>query len=138
MVSPDKKGRATEGMILAELLKREIVVLVPFGYSQRYDLVIDVSGKLYRLQCKTGRFRKGAVEFNTCSLNNVTRVRKDYRGQVEFFAVYEPITGKIYLVEPDKVGKSVGYLRPEIKNFTSQDQHLMADDFLLDIVLKRL
>jgi hypothetical protein len=42
-------------------------LLVPFGENSRYDLVIDDGVSLARVQCKTGRIRKGAVEFKTCS-----------------------------------------------------------------------
>jgi hypothetical protein len=41
--------------------------LVPFGENTRYDLVIDEETRLARVQCKTGRFRRG-VSFKVCSM----------------------------------------------------------------------
>jgi hypothetical protein len=41
--------------------------LVPMGENTRYDLVIDDQGRFSRVQCKTGRLRRGAVRFNACS-----------------------------------------------------------------------
>jgi hypothetical protein len=81
MKSPDKIGQITEGVILSEFLKYGLTVLTPFGYSHRYDFVVDSGEKFYRIQCKTGRIRNGAVEFNTCSMNSVTHERKFYHGQ---------------------------------------------------------
>jgi PD-(D/E)XK endonuclease len=42
-------------------------LLIPFGENTGYDLVIDDGARLARVQCKTGRFRGGAVRFSTCS-----------------------------------------------------------------------
>lgn len=138
MESPDLRGKMTEGRILSELLKRGISVLVPFGYSQRYDLVIDVGNKLYRLQCKTGRIRNGAVEFNTCSMNNVSHERRDYRGQVDFLAVFEPTKGDVYLIAPEKVGKLLGFLRFEFPKTGQKKLINIAKEFELDLVLEKL
>jgi hypothetical protein len=137
-MNPDLRGKMTEGMILSELLKRGISVLVPYGYSQRYDLAVDIDGKIYKLQCKTGRIRNGAVQFSTCSMNNVTHERRDYRGQVDFLAVLEPTTNKVYLVEPEDIGVSEGFLRFELPISGQVNLINLAEDFDLDVVLKRL
>ena len=76
--------------------------LIPFGENTRYDLVIDESGRLGRVQCKTGRLRDGAIRFATCSAYGHHReppqARRDYRGEVDYFAVYCAETGGVYLV----------------------------------------
>jgi PD-(D/E)XK endonuclease len=38
-------------------------------------------------------------------------VRRHYRGQVEFFAVYSPDTEKVYLIPIDHVGTTQASLR---------------------------
>jgi hypothetical protein len=77
-------------------------VLVPFGENTRYDLVIDDGTSLERIQCKTGRLRRGAVIWNTCSHYghhaNPKVVRRDYQGEVDYFAVYCPETCGVYLI----------------------------------------
>jgi PD-(D/E)XK endonuclease len=77
-------------------------ILVPFGENMRYDLAIDDGSRLRRLQCKTGRLRKGAVVFAVSSSyghhRNPSTARRDYRGQVDAFAVYCPETTGVYLV----------------------------------------
>jgi hypothetical protein len=77
-------------------------VLLPFGEKTRYDLVIDDGVRLSRVQCKTGRLRTGAVRFATCSCYGhhlrPQNARRDYLGQVDFFAVYCPETCGVYLI----------------------------------------
>lgn len=115
-----------------------MTVLTPFGYSHRYDFVLDLNGRFYRIQCKTGRVRNGAVAFNSCSMNNVTREKRDYRGQIEFFAVLEPESGKVYLVPPDQIGKREGYLRFEYPSTGQMSRITIADDFEIEKVLKEI
>jgi hypothetical protein len=82
-------------------------ILVPFGENIRYDLVIDDGCALRRIQCKTGRLRAGAVQFNACSTYGHHRrpssARRDYRGEVDFFAVHCPETGGVYLIPIEDV-----------------------------------
>ncbi len=75
---------------------------MPFGENTRYDLVIDDGHELSRVQCKTGRLRKGAIVFATCSCYahhpNPKVVRRDYIGEIDYFGVYCPDNGGVYLV----------------------------------------
>lgn len=86
------------------LALREVgfAVLVPFGENTRYDLVIDDGVKLAKVQCKTGRLRKGAVIWSMCSNyghhSNPRLVHRDYQGQVDYFAVFCPETRGVYLI----------------------------------------
>ena len=77
-------------------------VLVPFGENLRYDLVIDDGLRLGRVQCKTGRLRKGSIVFHTQSTYghhpNPKILKRDYIGEIDYFGVFCPDTGGIYLV----------------------------------------
>jgi hypothetical protein len=77
-------------------------LLVPFGENTRYDLVIDDGVRLARVQCKTGRLRKGAVIFSACSSYahhpNPRMVTRSYIGQIDYFAVFCPETSSSYLI----------------------------------------
>jgi hypothetical protein len=93
-------------------------VFMPFGENTRYDLIIDDGERLSRIQCKTGRLRLGAVRFAVCSCyghhRNPGESRRDYRGQIDFFAVYCPETKGVYLVPIEDVPlKSQATLRVE-------------------------
>jgi hypothetical protein len=56
---------------------------------------------VYRVQCKTSRVVGDVVMFSTCSSTN--HVRKDYRGQVDFFGVYSPNLDQVFLVPIEDV-----------------------------------
>lgn len=98
------------------LQSRGFPILIPFGENTRYDLVIDWDGRFARVQCKTGRLRRGAVRFPTCSAYGHHRypacARRDYRGDIDYFAVYCPETSGVYLIPIDDVPTSTqGCLR---------------------------
>ena len=90
--------------------------LVPFGENTRFDLAIDEGHRLARVQCKTGRLRKGAVRFATCSCYGhharPSESRRDYQGQVDYFAVYCPDLERVYLIPiEDLAVRAQGALR---------------------------
>ena len=87
--------------VMLALQARGLPMLVPMGENTRYDLVLELGGSLARVQCKTGRLRKGAVLFKTCSTYDhhpYAKPSRDYFGQVDYFAVYCPQTSGVYLV----------------------------------------
>jgi len=106
-------GEITEGVILAHLLKRGEVVLLPFGNNQRYDMVVDRSGLLIKAQCKTGRLRQGAVSFRSCNVSPVTGRTRHYRGDVDVFHVWCPELDIIYEVPTQLCGTVEVRLRVE-------------------------
>ena len=105
------KGERSEGIILGHLMRLGMVVLMPFGNNQRYDMVIDEGGDLVRAQCKTATFKNGCVQFWSCSTNGFTGEKKGYRGQVDVFLVYCPKLDKIYRVPVNDVGERAAWLR---------------------------
>jgi hypothetical protein len=111
--------RSTLAAILA-LRTAGYSVLLPFGENTRYDLVIDDGVRLSRVQCKTGRLRQGAVRFAACSCYGhhlrPQNARRDYHGEVDYFAVHCPDTGAVYLIPiedlPVKVQAALRIERP--------------------------
>jgi hypothetical protein len=115
---------------MSALLKHGHVVLTPFGDNQRYDLVVDVGGRFIRIQCKTARLIKGALQFSTCSSQSHRgRGKQGYKGQAELFGVYSPDLDKVYFIGVDGVGDHGAHLRvDEPRN--GQDRHVRyARDF---------
>jgi len=49
--------------VLAAMVKAGYRPLIPFGDGHRYDLAFDHQGKIFRVQCKTGRLVKGVVRY---------------------------------------------------------------------------
>ena len=94
------------------LVRDGYTVLVPaFSDSERYDFVLDVGGRFLRVQVKTGRITaNGCVSFQPRSVRHAGGIR-DYRGDVDLFAVYCPANGVTYWVRPDDVGRQRCELR---------------------------
>jgi PD-(D/E)XK endonuclease len=111
---PVDVGERSEAIIFAELVKRGHQVLIPHGTNHRYDIVIDVGDRFLRAQCKTGRLRRGVIEFATRSTRANTRgvVHTPYNAdQIDLFLVYCPDTDRIYAVGVEEVGSTGGFLR---------------------------
>jgi hypothetical protein len=107
-----RKGDISELAVITQLAKRGYNVLIPFGDSSRYDVVIERDGSFERVQVKTGTLKNGAVCFRTCSsAARGGEKHKPYVGDVDFFGVYCPQTDKCYLVPISDVGTSGTHLR---------------------------
>ena len=102
MEHPKVVGDRTTLAVMLALHDAGYRVSVPFGENTRYDLIVDDGAALGRVQCKSGRLYRGAVEFAVCSSYAHHRQprerRRDYIGQVDAFAVYCRQTGGVYLI----------------------------------------
>lgn len=96
MKNTSKVGNLTVAKLLVALAEKGKVVLTPFGEGERYDLMIDEGKKVLRVQCKTGKLRKGCVLFNNYSQTGAGT--KFYGTTVDAYGVYCPQNGKMYLV----------------------------------------
>jgi hypothetical protein len=118
--NPKAIGERSQAYIIARFLEVGYNVLTPYGDNTRYDLVIeDADGQFWRIQCKTGWIEgDGAyIEFATASTYYHTKRgrmghgRKDYRGQIDYFAVYCPDRKAVYLIPVEHVGVTNARLR---------------------------
>ena len=82
---PQKRGQATEAIVTAELIARDVSVLTPAYDNEPYDLVIRIDDEFHRLQVKTAYDGKndGAVEFRTRSVRTKSEgyEREGYDGK---------------------------------------------------------
>jgi hypothetical protein len=126
-------GLKTEAVITAQLLSRGIRVLLPCGFNHRYDLVLDLDGEFVRVQCKTGRLRKGAVHFNSESVrsNSNTALRRAYDGEAEIFMVHCADTDEIYAVPVADAPRRSVTLRVEPTANSQSDGIRWARDYVL-------
>jgi hypothetical protein len=118
MSHPKDVGDRTTLAVMLALQANGLAVSVPFGENTRYDLIIDDGTELHRVQCKTGRLREGAIRFKACSSyahhRNRPEVSRDYLRDIDYFAVYCPDTGGVYLVPIGRLPvRSKGALRVE-------------------------
>src|SRR5947199_7491045 len=112
----NEKGQISESAIITRFLQHGYVVLMPYGGSQRYDLVIeDADGQFWRIQCKSAWIDEDGtvLKFDTAN-HNVTGKKRDwrhYRGQCDYFALYSAELNKVYLIPVDEVGTANAELR---------------------------
>ncbi len=101
---PNLIGSISQAKVMAALVEAGKVVLVPYVHVRPYDFVIEEDRRLFRVQCKTGRFFRGAIFFRPHRLRAAKRETgwqrrvNDYRGEVDFFGVYCPDNDGVYLV----------------------------------------
>ncbi|KTG10858.1 hypothetical protein AUR64_06635 [Haloprofundus marisrubri] len=97
-------------------MKVGLSVSVPFGDSDRYDLLVDDYETLYRVQCKTGSWVNGSIRFNLYSstVEESGRVDTDYTpDEIDAYAVYSPKTEHVYWVPIGDTGNGEMRLRVE-------------------------
>ena len=91
MSETTQKGAVAEAAIALEATKLGFVVSRPMAEGRRYDLIIDVDHRLYRVQCKWAR-REGAVlviNLESCRHTPQGYVRTKYhRTEIDAVAAY--------------------------------------------------
>jgi len=119
MRDTSQQGLISHTAILNRLVQLGFEVLLPWadhpGYDLAYYLVeehrnfgffVHREAQLVRVQCKTGRVTKdgSCFAFNTVSISAGKRgnLKKGYKGKAEYFAVYLPENGKVYLIAVNK------------------------------------
>jgi hypothetical protein len=101
---PNGIGALTQAKVATALIEAGKTVLFPWVQVARYDLVMEDSGKFSRIQCKTGQLFRGAVYFRPQSFRAAKRetgwerMATGYQGEIDYFGVYCPDNGKVYLV----------------------------------------
>jgi hypothetical protein len=126
------KGNTTEAAVLRALVERDFAVLVPFGDGHPYDLVVHLAGACFaRVQCKTGRVKKGSLVFNSRSTDH-GRGAGTYLGLADIFGVYCPPTDAVYLVPVREVPTGVPHLRIEAARNNQQRGIRYAADYEID------
>lgn len=130
----------TEAIVLAELVKREVAVSTPFGENHRYDFVLELKGRFYRLQCKTARYQQDKLRFqvNSTAPSNTGQTKANYKGDVDYFVTHCREVDETYMVPIDAVGtssKTRRFDRPDNNQTAGVD---MAANYELDTQLQAM
>ena len=132
---PQLKGQATEAVIKAEFVLRDLSVLEPAYDNESYDFVVEILGRFFRIQAKTARATDtGTLQFETVSTKARSSgyVRDDYTGEIDYFAVYAPSVDAIYLVPIGEAAKGkmeLRYEKPANNQMVGVNWH---EEYLLD------
>lgn len=112
-------GNISEAKALSAFVSKGWVVLLPFGDTEPYDLVIDKGLGFEKVQVKTARKTKnGCIVFNAYSIpgRSTDYTQTLYHGKADLFAVYSPDYDKVYLIPVDQVGTQPSLrIEPESK-----------------------
>ena len=117
-------GNLTELQCITRFYELGYPVSIPYGDSEKYDMILDVNGRLYRLQCKHANlhinesglhdylsikttWESGYTRYTTAKRNQYTKQDCDY-----FVTHYE---GKNYLVPVEQCSneKNLRILTPK-------------------------
>ena len=133
-------GEITEQQVATEFLKLGILVSKPLVQSSRYDFIVDINHKLYKIQVKTGTFKEDAyLEFATSTSHTNTRgtLNISYsENEVDFFAtMYE---NQCYLIPYQLCGKRAQRIRFVPTKSGQTKGILFAKDFHLEDIIKTL
>lgn len=133
-------GEITEQQVALEFLKLGYLVSKPLVQSSRYDFIVDINHKLYKVQVKTGTLKENSyIDFATSTSHTNTKgtLNLPYAQEdVDFFAtMYD---GKCYLVPFDVCGKRAQRLRLVPTKNGQTKGITFAKDYHLKDVLERL
>jgi hypothetical protein len=124
------RGNAAEAAVLAELARADLPVLIPFGQGLGFDLValVPPEGDVVRIQVKSGRIRKGCVEFNTMSTDHGSGPRP-YTGRADIIAVHLPDPNLVFMVPVEACPRTKGNLRLDKPRNNQQRRIRLASDY---------
>lgn len=118
MGDTSRQGMISQTAVLNRFVQLGYEVLLPWSPDLGYDLAYYVEkeerhfgffvykeSQLIRIQCKTARLAKdnASLVFNTSTVSmggsGIWKKKKSgYRGRADWFGVYSPDTGKVYLL----------------------------------------
>ena len=117
------------------MVRAGYIVSIPWGDSCRYDLIIDDGERLLRVQCKRANWNQGAITFYTYSFSGVKgTIKRDYKDDIEIFAVWSPHTDKVYLIPIEEVMAEQPHLRVDPPANNQKKGICWAKDYELDSV----
>ena len=109
MDNPNHKGNVAELAIATEAARLGLSVLKPLTEHERYDLVLGIGGRLFRVQCKWGARRGSVIEVRLrSSYHSPTRgyvVTTYEESEVDLIAIYCGELDRSYLLPIDLVAR---------------------------------
>lgn len=134
-----QRGMIGETRFLFKCTELGITVSQPFGDNAPYDFVIDVNGRLLKVQCKTLMLDKGTYLLDTSTTNFYNgKCKSVYHGEkVDLYYGYHPETRIEVLVDPKQYPKNLR-LRVEPPKNNQVVGIKWLKDFLFDNVIQEI
>lgn len=130
------KGTAVELKLQALLLKEGYNICVPVG-SKAYDLILELDNQFYKLQCKSGTVKNGALCFKAYSSRPYNKKYKYSKKDIDFLVSYHEERNLFYIIPIEKVKTDIVRLRLE-KSKNNNKKFKNAKDYELLRFVKTL
>lgn len=138
-----QKGNLTELQCITACYALGCSVSIPYGENSRYDFILDVNGKLLKIQVKTSRFKKtiknpqDAIVFSCRSTNSNSQGNTYHRyskNEIDCFATYWNNTCYLIPVDECSVEKTLWFNAPANGQ---KSMITMASDYELSKIIQK-
>ena len=96
-------GNLGELKVLTKFAEHSIPVYIPYGDTERIDLIADFNGKLNRIQVKsTEKSVNGVFDFylrSTATNTQLTKYNYYASNEVDYFVFYAKETDEVYIID---------------------------------------
>lgn len=140
------RGIVTELQCIKDFISLGYHCSIPYGDCARYDIVVDIDNKLYRIQCKTSSWSKDtaqekvAFDFDarTTTVNTKKTIRKLYTSkEIDFFYTY--FEGKSYLIPMSEMeGKTSFRMRYKYPSSGQKQGIHLEKDYELNVQIEKI
>lgn len=109
MESKHRNGDIAEAETVSFFVKNGYEISIPFHESIQYDLVIDDSGTLYRIQVKCGYWRDEEKDTRSNKFvvetrrKNSRRTKEYSNDDFDYYVIYDPKRSDLYAVPIEKM-----------------------------------
>ena len=132
------KGTLTELQRQKDFIQKGILVSQPIVQDSKYDFIIDLEGKLYRIQCKSSSLSadKKFISLKTKSTNIRTMKDTYYtKNDIDFF--YTCYQGVSYLIPVEDAGNGETRLR-FVSNQPNNPNIRWAKNYEFNLMLQKI
>lgn len=124
------KGDLGQVKVMGDLLTKGYKVALPLGEDWRYDLIVDKSNRLLRIQCKYVESTNGVIKVR-CETHDGRSYYKYKQEDLDYIAVYDKISDECYYINRSYLGEGRGSLSLRLKATKNGQKKkiLNAEDF---------
>lgn len=134
------RGDINELQCILDFQKRGYYCSIPFSGSCRYDLIVDINDKLYKIQCKASFYSEDEGVLKMSATRSTTNTQKTTRytyseKEVDYFYTSWKEYG--FLIPINEVSTEK-YLRIKSPKNGIQSTMSIASDYLIDNVIQSI
>lgn len=132
-------GAIGEQVVIAEFIKAGAQVSVPVGDNAPYDMIVDMHGKMLKVQVKsTEKAKQGVMNFSTCITDPYKLTRTKYTSEmIDVFALFCLENGYIGLIKVEDCGESLK-LRTDAPKNGQKKNIKMGKDYEFHLTISEL